>query len=82
MPAAVPGSGHARSLRTYGSRGYACGVWRLADHGVDCDGFRVKKSVDSSPLRAGSEAHTTGKNNPPNMLDGTFRGRWVVGGWN
>jgi len=38
--------------------------------------------VVSSPRRAGSEAHTTGKNNQPNMLDGTFRGRWVVGGLN
>jgi len=42
MPAAVPGSGHARSLRTCGSCGYACGVWRLAGHGVECNGFGVK----------------------------------------
>jgi hypothetical protein len=39
MPAVVPDSSHFRSLRTCGSRGYACGVWRLADHGVECDGF-------------------------------------------
>jgi hypothetical protein len=38
--------------------------------------------VVSSPRRAGSEAHTTGKNKQPNMLGGTFRGRWVVGGLN
>jgi hypothetical protein len=38
--------------------------------------------VVSFPLRAGSEAHTTGKNKQPNMLDGTFRGRCVVGGLN
>jgi hypothetical protein len=34
--------------------------------------------VVSSPERAGSEAHTTGKNKQPTMLGGTFRGRWVV----
>ena len=39
MPAAVLGSGHARRLRTCGSRGRACGVWRLAGHGAECDGF-------------------------------------------
>jgi hypothetical protein len=39
MPAAVPGTGHARGLRLGGSRGIACGVWRLAGHGVECDGF-------------------------------------------
>jgi len=42
MPAAVPGSGHTRCLRTCGARGYACGVRRLEDHGVECNGFRVK----------------------------------------
>ncbi len=44
--------------------------------------FWSKKQVVSSPRRAGSEAHTTGKNKPPKMLSGTFRGRWVVGGLN
>lgn len=36
----------------------------------------------SLQVRAGSEAHTTGKNKQPNILGGTFRGRWVVGGLN
>ena len=65
MTVAVPGSGHARSLPTCGSGGYACGVWCLEDHGVECDGFGVKKSVVSLLVRAGSEAHTTGKNKQP-----------------
>ena len=39
MPAAVPGIGDSCGLRTCGSRGYYTGVWRLAGHGVECDGF-------------------------------------------
>ena len=39
MPAAVPRTGHARGLRLGGSRVSACGVWRLAGHGVECDCF-------------------------------------------
>jgi hypothetical protein len=38
---AVPGAGDARGLRLGGSRDApaAFGVWRLAGHGVECDGF-------------------------------------------